>query len=135
MTERLGKYIVAFDYADNTCFAYTKEWLLHCLICNCYCYTRLNSGRKRCFSGFFSYEFSLKERGNIKNLKKGSKHNKIVLLWSGKLSSIKKYNNKPLTVVGNNHEGFNLITFKEEKYRKLKENTRKIKDQRGDIKK
>ena len=93
----------------------------------CYWNSFRSNKRKPYFSVFFNY----KNNENIikRNIKKKTKHSKIIMLAKSKLSSIESLMSQALLDLGISHEDLKIIVHEKEKYDQMKESIRNKKNE------
>ena len=116
MSKEFSKYIAVFDYFNKALIFLicNKWWNIYCLFWHCYWCTCRDSNCKFQFCVLYDYMKLLKTKRN-------NKHNKIVTLARSKLNSTKTMISKAL-----------ISNYKKEKYKKLKEDSRMIQNQKID---
>ena len=127
MSQKLNKYISAFDYFDKTLIVLSATSGGTSIIS----FSSVIGAPAGIASASLSLVFSL-TTGIIKlflkiTRKKKKKHNKIVMLARGKLNSTEALIFQALIGLGINHEEYKSFNNEEKNYRILKENIRMMK--------
>ena len=127
MSEKLGKYIAAFDYIDKTLIVLSATSGGISIIS----FTSVIGVPAGLASTAFTFVCSL-ATGIIKKLlkvtrKKKKKRNKIVVLAKSKLNSIETLISQALIDLDISHEEFKTIVSEIEKYEQMKESIRNTK--------
>ena len=127
MSQKLNKYISAFDYFDKTLIVLSATSGGTSIIS----FSSVIGAPPGIASASLGLVFSL-TTGIIKlflkiTRKKKKKHNKIVMLARGKLNSIKALIFQALIDLEINHEEYKSFNNEEKNYRILKENIRMMK--------
>ena len=108
MTNKLSKYIAAFDYIDKTLID-------------------LSGIASASFTLIFSLTTGITKKLLKVTRKKKKKHNKIVMLAKSKLNNIETLMSQTLIDLEVSHEEFKTIVNEKEKYEEMKESIRKTK--------
>ena len=127
MSQKLNKYISAFDYFDKTLIVLSATSGGTSIIS----FSSVIGAPAGIASASLSLVFSL-TTGIIKlflkiTRRKKKKHNKIVMLARGKLNSTEALIFQALIGLGINHEEYKSFNNEEKNYRILKENIRMMK--------
>ena len=127
MSQKLNKYISAFDYFDKTLIVLSATSWGTSIIS----FSSVIGAPAGIASASLGLVFSL-TTGIIKlflkiTRKKKKKHNKIVMLARGKLNSTEALIFQALIGLGINHEEYKSFNNEEKNYRILKENIRMMK--------
>ena len=127
MSQKLNKYISAFDYFDKTLIVLSATSGGTSIIS----FSSVIGAPAGIASASLGLVFSL-TTGIIKlflkiTRKKKKKHNKIVMLARGKLNSTEALIFQALIGLGINHEEYKSFNNEEKNYRILKENIRMMK--------
>ena len=131
--KKLIKYVTAFDYIDKILIILKATSSGVCIISS----ASVDGAPVGIASASFTLIFSLKI-GIIKKLlsiarNKKKKHDKILMLAKGKLDSIETLISKALIDMEISDEEFNAIISKKQKYERMKENVRNIREKQENM--
>ena len=132
-SKKLIKYVTAFDYIDKILIILKATSSGVCIISS----ASVDGAPVGIASASFTLIFSLKI-GIIKKLlsiarNKKKKHDKILMLAKGKLDSIETLISKALIDMEISDEEFNAIISKKQKYERMKENVRNIREKQENM--
>ena len=132
-SKKLIKYVTAFDYIDKILIILKATSSGVCIISS----ASVDGVPVGIASASFTLIFSLKI-GIIKKLlsiarNKKKKHDKILMLAKGKLDSIETLISKALIDMEISDEEFNAIISKKQKYERMKENVRNIREKQENM--
>ena len=131
--KKLIKYVTAFDYIDKILIILKATSSGVCIISS----ASVDGAPVGIASASFTLIFSLKTE-IIKKLQsiarnKKKKHDKILMLAKGKLDSIETLISKALIDMEISDEEFNAIISKKQKYERMKENVRNIREKQENM--
>ena len=131
--KKLIKYVTAFDYIDKILIILKATSSGVCIISS----ASVDGAPVGIASASFTLIFSLKTEV-IKKLQsiarnKKKKHDKILMLAKGKLDSIETLISKALIDMEISDEEFNAIISKKQKYERMKENVRNIREKQENM--
>ena len=132
-SKKLIKYVTAFDYIDKILIILKATSSGVCIISS----ASVDGAPVGIASASFTLIFSLKTE-IIKKLQsiarnKKKKHDKILMLAKGKLDSIETLISKALIDMEISDEEFNAIISKKQKYERMKENVRNIREKQENM--
>ena len=132
-SKKLIKYVTAFDYIDKILIILKATSSGVCIISS----ASVDGVPVGIASASFTLIFSLKI-GIIKKLlsiarNKKKKHDKILMLAKGKLDSIETLISKALIDMEISDEEFNASISKKQKYERMKENVRNIREKQENM--
>ena len=132
-SKKLIKYVTAFDYIDKILIILKATSSGVCIISS----ASVDGAPVGIASASLTLIFSLKI-GIIKKLlsierNKKKKHDKILMLAKGKLDSIETLISKALIDMEISDEEFNAIISKKQKYERMKENVRNIREKQENM--
>ena len=132
-SKKLIKYVTAFDYIDKILIILKATSSGVCIISS----ASVDGAPVGIASASFTLIFSLKTE-IIKKLQsiarnKKKKHDKILMLAKGKLDSIETLISKALIDMEISDEEFNASISKKQKYERMKENVRNIREKQENM--
>ena len=132
-SKKLIKYVTAFDYIDKILIVLKATSSAVCIISS----ANFDGAQVGIASASFNLIFSLKT-GITKKLlsiarNKKKKHDKILMLAKGKLDSIETLIPKAFIGMEISDEEFNAIISKKQKYERMKENVRNIREKQENM--